>query len=219
MTPHECILACFAIASSGRLEEAKANLLRNRPCLENEEGIDLLARIELRLGNETEARRLWTQAIESGVGGRRSRRALDALDSVEWRHRRLIRNLRRGFTIGIPALLGLLAGLLLGRPSAPNVQIESTPPEQQRPLKTTVESESMSEESPTVEPEPTPVLDPIPEPAPSTEPASTAEPAQKSETVSVEEPETDPEPASKPKEEQATDSEPKPEIDPESAAD
>lgn len=113
MTPHECILACFAIASSGHLEEAKANLLHNRPCLETEEGLDLLARIELRLGNETEARRLWTQAVDSGVGGRRSRCALDALDSVAWRHRRLIRNVRRGFVIGIPALLGLLIGIAI----------------------------------------------------------------------------------------------------------
>ena len=115
MTPHECILACFAIASSGHLEEAKANLLRNRPCLESEEGIDLLARIELRLGNEMEARRLWTQAVDSGIGGRRSRRALDALDSVGWRHRHLIRNLRRGFAFGISALAGLLVGFVLGQ--------------------------------------------------------------------------------------------------------
>lgn len=111
MTPHECILACFALASYGHLDEARENLRRNRPCLETEEGLDLLARIELHLGNEAEARRLWTQAVETGIGGRFSRRALDALDSVPWRHRRLIRNLRRGFAIGIPALFGLLIGI------------------------------------------------------------------------------------------------------------
>lgn len=175
MTPHECILACFAIASSGRLEEAKANLLRNQPCLENEEGIDLLARIELRLGNEMEARRLWTQAVDSGVGGRRSRRALDALDSVPWRNRRLIRNLRRGFAIGIPALLGLFVGLLIGCPSAPSSQTESVQLEQQRQPETTVESESMSEKSLAVEPKPepnpesTPELEPTPEQEPESE--------------------------------------------------
>ena len=154
MTPHECILACFAIASSGHLEEAKTNLLRNRPCLEKEEGIDLLARIELRLGNETEARRLWTQAVDSGVGGRRSRRALDALDSVAWRHRRLIRNLRRGFAIGIPALLGLLVGLLIGCPSAPSSQTETIQPELQRQQEATVEVETMVAAISTLESEP-----------------------------------------------------------------
>ena len=128
MTPHEFILACFAIASSGQLEEAKANLFRNQTCLESEEGIDLLARIELRLGNESEARRLWTRAVESGVGGRRSRRALDALDSVAWRHRRLIRILRGSFAVGIPALVGLLAGFLLFKPDLVDEPVKSSEP-------------------------------------------------------------------------------------------
>ena len=115
MTARETVLAAFALASSCRPDEAKALLRGSSATLETEEGLDLLARIELRLGNESEARRLWTQAVDNGVGGRRSRRALDALDSVAWRHRRLIRNLRRGFAFGISALAGLLVGLVLGQ--------------------------------------------------------------------------------------------------------
>ena len=113
MTPHECILACFALASAGHLDEAKANLLRNRPCLETGEGLDLLARIELRLGNETEARRLWARAAE--MGDAESRRVLAALDSIEWRHRQLIRVVRWAFIVGIPALAGLLIGIFAKR--------------------------------------------------------------------------------------------------------
>lgn len=109
MTPHECILACFALASSGHLDEARENLRRNRPCLETEEGLDLLARIELRLGNETEARRLWTQAVETGIGGRFSRRALDALDSVEWKHRRAIAFSRMAIIVAAFALVAFFA--------------------------------------------------------------------------------------------------------------
>lgn len=101
MTARETVLAAFALASSGRPDEAKT-LLRDSPAaLETEEGLDLLARIELALGNETEARRLWTRA-----GGSRSRRALDALDSVEWRHRRLIRTMRFPIRVIIPLLVG-----------------------------------------------------------------------------------------------------------------
>lgn len=100
MTARETVLAAFALASSGRPDEAK-NLLRDSPAaLETEEGLDLLARIELALGNETEARRLWTRA-----GGSRSRRALDALDSVEWQHHRLVRLLRLLFEVVLIFLL------------------------------------------------------------------------------------------------------------------
>ena len=113
MTPHECILACFALASSGHLEEARANLLGNPPSLETANGLDLLARIELRLGNETEARRLWTRAANMGDKG--ARRALAMLDTLEWRHRRLIRALR----VGIPVAVLLLVGFLLGRGCVP----------------------------------------------------------------------------------------------------
>lgn len=159
MTPHECILACFSLASSGHLDEARENLRRNRPCLETEEGLDLLARIELRLGNEAEARRLWTQAIETGIGGRFSRRALDALDSVAWRHRRLIRNLRRGFAIGIPAFIGLFVGLLVRCSSEPGSQTESVLSEQQQHSKSIVESGLLSAVQSTVELEPAPEPD------------------------------------------------------------
>ena len=88
MTARETVLAAFALASSGHPDEAKA-LLRDSPALETEEGLDLLARIELSLGNETEARRLWTRA-----DGSRARRALEALDLTEWRYHRLVRFIR-----------------------------------------------------------------------------------------------------------------------------
>ena len=89
MTTRETILAAFALASSGHPDEAKT-LLRDSPAaLETEEGLDLLARIELSLGNEMEARCLWTRA-----GGSRGLRALEALDSTEWRHHRLVRFIR-----------------------------------------------------------------------------------------------------------------------------
>ena len=85
MTARETVLAAFALASSGRPDEAKA-LLRDSPAaLKTEEGLDLLARIELSIGNEDEARRLWTLAGDS-----RSRRALDALKSFGWKHRKAI---------------------------------------------------------------------------------------------------------------------------------
>lgn len=111
MTPHECILACHALALSDHLEEAKANLRRNAPCLKCEDGIDLLARIELALGNENEARRLWKDASSSGIGGERSRKALTALDSTGWRHRRAVRIVR--ICAGVAVLV--VAGFLLGR--------------------------------------------------------------------------------------------------------
>jgi hypothetical protein len=113
MTPRECILASFALASSGHLVEARDSLRRNPPCLDTVEGLDLLARIELRLGNEVEARRLWTSA--ASMGDDRARRALSMLDTLEWRHRRLIRALR----VGVPIALLLLAGFLLGRGCVP----------------------------------------------------------------------------------------------------
>lgn len=103
MTARETVLAAFALASSGHPDEAKA-LLRGSPAApETEEGLDLLARIELVLGNETEARRLWTRA-----GGSCGRRALDALDSIEWRHRRLISVLRFPIRVLLPFLIGFL---------------------------------------------------------------------------------------------------------------
>ena len=103
MTARETVLAAYAIASSGRPDEART-LLRDSPAsLETEEGLDLLARIELAFGNETEARRLWSRA-----GGSRGRRALDALDSIEWRHRRLISVLRFPIRVLLPFLIGFL---------------------------------------------------------------------------------------------------------------
>ena len=58
MTAHETIFAAFALASSNHQDEA-STLLRGSPAaLETEEGLDLLARIELSFGNEDEARRL-----------------------------------------------------------------------------------------------------------------------------------------------------------------
>lgn len=90
MTPHERILTCFALAPSEHLDGAKANLLDSILCLETEECLDLLARIELCLGNETEARHLWTQVVETGTSNRLSRRALNALNSVIWKRRRAI---------------------------------------------------------------------------------------------------------------------------------
>lgn len=115
MTSPETVLVAFALASSRHLNEARDLLRGATDTISTEEGLDLLARIELRLGNEPEARRLWTQAVETGVGGRRSRRAIDALGSVAWRHRRLIRNLRRGFAFGISVLAWLLVGFVLGQ--------------------------------------------------------------------------------------------------------
>ncbi len=185
MTPHECILACFALASSGHLDEARENLRRNRPCLETEEGLDLLARIELRLGNESEARRLWKQAVETGTCGHFSRRALDALDSVEWRLRRLIRNLRRCFAVGIPAFVGLFIGFLVRCSSESNSQTESILSEQQQHLETIVESGLMSDESLTVEleSEPQPELSSESEHASETEPDPKTEPMPGTETA------------------------------------
>ena len=107
MTVRETVLAAFALASSGRPDEAKTLLHDSSVALEAEEALDLLARIELALGNETEARRLWARA-----GGSRSRCALDALDSVEWRYRRLIRALRILIRIAIPLLLGYFISTL-----------------------------------------------------------------------------------------------------------
>lgn len=107
MTVRETVLGAFALALSSHPDKARA-LLRDSPvALETEEGLDLLARIELALGNETEARRLWACA-----GGSRSRCALDALDSVEWRYRRLIRALRILIRIAIPLLLGYFISTL-----------------------------------------------------------------------------------------------------------
>ena len=89
MTARETVLAAFALALSGHPDEART-LLRGSPAaLETEEGLDLLARLELSFGNETEARRLWTRA-----GGSRACRALETLDSTEWRHHRLVRFIR-----------------------------------------------------------------------------------------------------------------------------
>ena len=89
MTARETVLAAFALASSGHPDEARTLLRGSSAALETEEGLDLLARIELSIGNEDEARRLWTRA-----GGSRGRRALDALNSAEWRHHRLVRFVR-----------------------------------------------------------------------------------------------------------------------------
>ena len=124
MTPHECILACHALASSGHLEEAKATLRRNSPCLKSEEGIDLLARIELALGNEGEARRLWDEAAKSGVGGAVSRKALDALGSVGWRHRAIVRLLGGFLRFAAVLAIGVAIGCWVGScGSAPNVPV------------------------------------------------------------------------------------------------
>ena len=111
MTPHECILACYALASSGHLEEAKANLLRNAPCLECGEGTDLLARVELALGNEGEARRLWKEAIAKGLDGTVARKALAALDSVAWRHRGMVRFFRHFLRFAAILAIGILLGV------------------------------------------------------------------------------------------------------------
>ena len=114
MTPHECILICHALASSNHLEEAKENLNRNRQCLECEEGIDLLARIELALGNEGEAKRLWGEAGKAGVGGSVSRKALDALGSVCWRHRAVVRLLRGLLRFAAVLAIGVAIGCWVG---------------------------------------------------------------------------------------------------------
>lgn len=111
MTARESVLAAFALASSGHLGKART-LLRGSPTvLETEDGLDLLARIELSLGNETEARRLWTH-----TGGSRSCRALTALDSIEWRYRQLIRALRIPLRVVLPLLLGYLVARIVFRP-------------------------------------------------------------------------------------------------------
>lgn len=95
MTPHECILVSYTLAASGHWKAAAANLRANPPCLETTAGLDLLARIELKLGNEAEARRLWQRAIDKGLDeDGRCRRAIVALDSFDWRHRRCIRRVQ-----------------------------------------------------------------------------------------------------------------------------
>ena len=111
MTPHECIMVCHALATAGRLEEAKANLRRNAPCLKCEEGLDLLARVELALGNEGEARRLWNEALEKGVGGEAARKALVALGSVGWRHRGLVLFMKHFLRVAAILSVGFMLGL------------------------------------------------------------------------------------------------------------
>ncbi len=110
MTARESVLVAFALASSGRPDEAKALLHGSPAALETEEGLDLLARIELSLGTEAEARRLWARA-----GGSRSRRALTALESSEWRYRRLIRALRIPLRLVLPLFLGYLVARIVFR--------------------------------------------------------------------------------------------------------
>lgn len=103
MTARETVLAAFALVSSGHPDEAKA-LLRDSPALETEEGLDLLARIELSLGNEDEARRLWTLVDDS-----RSRRALDALESFGWKHRKAISLTRTTIVVAAFAFVAFFA--------------------------------------------------------------------------------------------------------------
>lgn len=110
MTPHECIMVCHALATAGRLEEAKANLRRNAPCLECEEGLDLLARVELALGNESEARRLWNEAVAKGDNGKAARKAIAALDSVGWRHRHLVLFLKHFLRVAAILAVGFILG-------------------------------------------------------------------------------------------------------------
>ena len=146
MTRHECILACYALASSGHLEEAKENLRRNEPCLKCEEGIDLLARIELALGNENEARRLWEDAVSSGIGGERSRKVLAALELTSWRYRRAVRTLRIALAIAVPAVAGLAIGLSLRSGSTPDgIESESQTLSEVECLSKAVETNSVSE--------------------------------------------------------------------------
>ena len=146
MTRHECILACYALASSDHLEEAKENLRRNEPCLKCEEGIDLLARIELALGNENEARRLWKEAAKSGIGGERSGKALKVLDQTSWRYRRAVRALRIVLAIAVPAIAGLAIGLSLRSGStADGIESESQTLSEAECLSKAVETNSVSE--------------------------------------------------------------------------
>ena len=104
MTAHETIFAAFALASSNHQDEART-LLRGSPAaLETEEGLDLLARIELSFGNEDEARRLWTLVDDS-----RSRRALDALESFGWKHRKAISLTRTTIVVAAFAFVAFFA--------------------------------------------------------------------------------------------------------------
>lgn len=126
MTPHECIMVCHALATAGRLEEAKANLRRNAPCLKCEEGLDLLARVELALGNEGEARRLWNEALEKGVGGEAARNALVALGSVGWRHRHLVRILKHFLRVAAILAVGFILGICRNGRNAASAHPKST---------------------------------------------------------------------------------------------
>lgn len=132
MTPHECILASFALASSGHWVEARDNLRRNPPCLDTVEGLDLLARIELRCGDETEARCLWQRSIDKGLDeDGRCRTAIAALNSFDWRHRRAIRRVRFAFlavayaVIAWLALVGILATFFQNRSASTATAPES----------------------------------------------------------------------------------------------
>jgi len=114
MTPHEYLVACYALAASGRTEEARANLRRAPACLETPEGLDLLARIELALGNEDEARRLWGKTAGEGTRTRSGRMALEALDSLEWKYRKGVRWTRLIATALLIWAVSAVSGLLLG---------------------------------------------------------------------------------------------------------
>ena len=129
MTQHECILACYALATSGHLEEARENLRRNEPCLKCEEGIDLLARIELALGNEDESRRLWNDAVSSGIGGEISGRALAALDHAGWRHRKTVRVVRICTVVAALVLVGFLLGRMQTRRQDEDLPAKAAIPE------------------------------------------------------------------------------------------
>lgn len=110
MTTHECIVACHALALSGHLEAAKENLRRNRQCLECFEGIDLLARIELKLGNENEAHRLWREALKLCGDASACKTPLEALDHVEWRYRRAVHFLKYFLRFVAFIVLGFFIG-------------------------------------------------------------------------------------------------------------
>lgn len=134
MTTRESLLAAFGLAATGRLQQAESLLAHNEACLRTEEGLDLLARLRLRQGDEAMARRLWQHALDGGIGGPRSRAALSALASVEWRHRKAIHWIR---IVALAVLLwgvGALSGFFVGRcaglacpESAPSCVLTASP--------------------------------------------------------------------------------------------
>lgn len=126
--PDIAFLTASTLAATGRLEEARSTLCPEGQLPSSPQGLDLLARIVLQLGDVEQARKLWQAASQANQAYAPARQALQALNSP-WFALAAAKRVAVLLLLGLTASLAVVGLLALFRqlppPAEPRLIVEN----------------------------------------------------------------------------------------------